>query len=254
MRISSLAALAVVVILPSCYQLEATALVGYTHMSVDGELGYVDGSSGGGIQQDVESAFGLGDEQGTPYGRAMLDLGVPVLSVSGYRFEESGSGVLEANVGSNPILIPGTPVNTEFELSNIKASVAFEIGLGPISVQPGIAVDWFDMHVQVRDTIGIASETLDLSGPVPLLFVRGEVDVGIVDGMIEVGYVEADVDEVDGSLLDIELLVQVRPVGMLTLFAGYQLLLLDANGEVDGDAYDADLQIGGFLIGGGLTW
>lgn len=254
MRISSLAALSALVILPSCFQLEATALVGYAQMSVDGDLGYVNGSSGGAIEQDVESAFGLGDEQGTPYGRAMLDLGVPVLAVSGYTFEESGSGVLQANFGSSPILIAGTPVNSEFELTTIKASAAFEIAIGPVSLQPGLAVDWFDMRVEVRDTIGIATETLEVEGPLPLLFVRGQVDLGIVDGLLEVGYIEADTDEIDGSVLDVEVLVQVRPFSMLTLFAGYQMLTLDARGESDGDSYEADLQIGGFLIGGGLSW
>ena len=47
---------------------------------------------------------------------------------------------------------------------------------------------------------------------------------------------------------------EVRPTALLTLFVGYQMIDLDADGETDGDSFDADLQIGGFMVGGGLTW
>jgi hypothetical protein len=253
MRILSLLAAVAVATLPACYQLEMTAQVGFARMAVDGDVGYV---SGGGvaIAQDVESAFGLGDGQGAPYVRAKLDTGVQVLSVSAFQFEESGTGVLQANFGDSPILTAGTPVSTELEMVNVKGAYAFEIDLGPVSVSPGIALDYFDLTLEVEDLIGIASEKAELRAPLPLAFLRGEVDIGPVSAVAEVGYMQVDVDDVEVSLFDLEALLMVEPVPLVHFFAGYRLLALDAEGEIDGDAFDADLTIDGFLIGGGIRF
>jgi hypothetical protein len=179
---------------------------------------------------------------------------VPVVAVSAFTFEESGTGVLEANFGDSGTLVAGTPVNTNFEMLNAKGSLAFEIDLGPVSIAPGVCANYFDLDVRVRDQIGIADERVELNAPVPMAFVRGKVDLGIVSGIAEVGYMAIDIDDVDTKFLDAEVLVMVHPTAMLDLFAGYRLLDLDADGEIDGDSFDADLQIGGFLIGGGVRF
>lgn len=254
MRIPLLFAAAVLSTLPACFQLEATAQVGYAQLAVDGDLGYVSGSTTGSISQDVESAFGLGDDQGVPYGRAVLDTGLQVFSVSGFMLEDSGTGVLQANFGDSGTLVAGLPVRSELEMTNLKGAYALEIPLGPVSLSPGIAIDYFDLRVQVADLIGIANEEVELNAPIPLAFVRGEVDLGVVSAVAEIGYMAVDVEDVDVKFLDVEALLMVHPLPLLNLFVGYRSLELDAEGLIDGDRFDTDLQISGFVIGGGLIF
>lgn len=106
----------------------------------------------------------------------------------------------------------------------------------------------------MRDTIGIATEDVQLNGPLPLAFVRGEVDLGVVSAIAEVGYMEAKIDQVSGSLLDVEAMLQYHPTPLLSVFAGYRGLNLQLDGQIDGDTIDADLTISGFILGGGVRF
>lgn len=256
MRPSFLVAASVLLTLPACFQFEVTAQVAYAQLAVDGDLGYVGGSGSNqtSIKQDVESAFGLGDDQGLPYGRIMIDTGVPVLAVSGFMLEDSGTGVLQANFGETGSLVAGVPVRSDLELANAKASYAFDISIGPVSVMPGIAVDYFDLRVEVADLIGIAREEVQLNAPIPMGFLRGEVDLKWVSALAEVGYITVDVEDVETSFLDVEALLMVHPTPLLNLFVGYRLLDLEAKGLVDNDQFDTSLQISGFMVGGGLRF
>lgn len=254
MRILLFVVAAPLLVLPSCYQLEVSAQAAYAQLSLDGDLGYKsasDPSPGPTVDQDIGSAFGLGDGQGTPYGRVMLDTGVPVIAVSGFLFEESGSGVLQANFGEVPA---GFGVNSDIEMANAKASLAFQIDLGPVAISPGLAVDYFDLKIDVQDVFGAFRETVELAGPVPMLFLRAEADLGIVAGVVEGGYMKVDIDDVTASLLDIEALVEVRPTDLVHLFAGYRHLNLSTDGLIDNDSFDADITLAGFFLGGGVRF
>lgn len=252
MRIHSLMAVVALATLPSCYQFAVSAHAGFAQYAVEGDLGYVDGASATSVDQDVESAFGLGDDQGIPVGRIAIDTGVPVLSVSGFMFDEQGQGVLQGNFGN--AFTAGLPVNSDFELTNAKAAYAFQIGMGPVSISPGIGVDYFDLKLELRDQFGFGRETLELQAPVPIAFLRGEVDLGVVSLLAEGGYMSVDVEDVEVSLLDIEAMLMVKPTAMLDLFVGYRMIEFEGEGEIDGDRTDADFQLGGFMIGGGLRF
>lgn len=240
-------------LLPSCLLPSFEVQAGYAELSVDGDIGYRSGS-GAAIQQDTQSAFGLGDDQGSPYVRAQLDFGVPVLTVSGFTFEDEGRGRLEAQFGDNPALQAGAPVQSAFEMNNAKASYTFDIGLGPVSISPGIGVDYFDLLINVQDAFGIATEQVDLTGPLPLLLLRAEVDLSIVSAFVEAGYVAADVDDVDGELFDIEAQLAFRPTPLIDLFVGYRHVQLAVDGQIDGDQFDTDITISGLMVGGGVRF
>jgi hypothetical protein len=247
----SLVLLPFVATLPACFGFGAQAQVGYAQLALDGDIGYVNGTSSGSIQQDIESGFGLGDDQGSPYARAKLDFGVPNLSISVFNFEDDGEGTLNATFGNVPA---GIPVRSDFELFNAKAAYAFEIGIGPVSISPGIAVDYFDLAIDVRDAFGISSENVELNGPLPLAFLRGEVDLGIVSAVVEGGYITADIDDVEGEVLDLEAQLVLHPTDLIEIFVGYRSLELELDGEIDGDSFDTDIQISGFMVGGGIRF
>ena len=249
-----LALAAVALGLGACSSAGFKAQVGYTQMAIEGDIA-LNPTAGGGtssIQQDLETALGLGDEQGSPWARAELDLGVPVLAVTGFTFEEQGSGTLQANYGN---ITAGTDVNSDLEMANVKASMAFQIALGPLSISPGLAVDWFDLQLAVSDTAGIATETVELSAPVPMVFLRGQADVGIASFIAEAGYLEVpEYDDIEATSWDAEALVELRPTPQFNLFAGYRVITVQVEGEVDNQDFFADITLSGWIIGGGVRF
>lgn len=253
MRIRLLAAGLGLLTLPSCFQFEVAAQAGYANFAVDGNIGYVNGTSGPAVDQDIESAFGLGDDQGTPVVRAEVDTGVPVITVSAFMFEDSGRGRLNADFGD---ISAGLPVQTDFELTSIKGAYTFDIPIVPgiASIQPGIAVNYFDLFIDARDTLGISQQTVDLTGPIPLAYLRGEVELGMFSLTAEAGYLEVDVDDVSGSLLDAEAQLAINPTPLLELFVGYRLLEFQVDGQIDGDTVDTDFTLSGLMIGGGVRF
>lgn len=252
MRILSLVLLAPA-LLTSCYQFEIAAQVGYSQLSLDGDVGYVSGSSSVAVQQDIDSGFGLGDAQGSPYARASLDLGVPRLAVSGYLFSDEGRGTLTADFGNN--LTEGQDVDSKFDLGMAKASLAFDIPIGPLTISPGLAVDFVDLNMEVKDTIGIATESVELVAPLPMLYARAELALGSWVNLVgEGGYVQVDVEDISAKIVDLEALVELNAVGPFNLFAGYRKFLLEGDGVVDGDNVDISIGISGFLIGGGIRF
>ena len=250
MRFLSLLSALPLLALASCYQFEVTAQGGYALMGLDGDLGYATAGNGPAVTQSVES-FGLGDDQGTPYARAVFDMGVPVFSVSGFMFDEEGDGQLQQDFGD---VSAGIGVHTDFELTNLKAAYAFKIAIGPVALSPGLAVDYFDLHVDVRDVFNTQQETVDVSGPVPLAFLRGELNLWKLGLIAEAGYMKADLEDADAQVLDLEALLELRLTPLINVFAGYRLVDLEIDGEIDGDAFDADVSLGGFLLGGGLRF
>ncbi|MEZ6038027.1 MAG: hypothetical protein R3F29_11130 [Planctomycetota bacterium] len=242
-------------IFPACSLPTLQAHAGYAQLSLDGDLGYVNGTSAVAVRQDLESGFGLGDAQGSPVVRAVLDVGVPVFSVSAFQFSDEGTGNLTADFGDlTPGSQPSLPVRSELDMFNVKGAYAFDIGIGPVSIQPGIAVDYFDLQIKVQDGFGAVTENVDLNAPIPLGFLRAEVDLSVVRGVAEVGYMAIDIEDVDASLLDLEAMLVVNPVSVLELFVGYRYLNLQVDGEIDNDTFDTDLTISGFMIGGGITF
>ena len=252
MRIRHCLALAALALATSCYQFEITAQAGFAELGLDGDIGYVSGTGGVSAQDDIETALGLGDDQGTPIVRAAMDFGVPNLAVSGFLFEDEGRGTLTQQFGG---ISANVPVLTDFEMASAKVSYTFEIPVGPVSLQPGIAANFIDLSIFVRDSIGAASEDIELQAPLPMLFGRAEVDiVSMVQLVAEVGYVAVDVDDVDAEMLDIEALVEITAWEPLNLFVGYRSIDFEGEGDIDGDSVDIDIGLSGFLFGGGIRF
>jgi len=256
----SLAAL--LVALSACTSLDVTAQAGYAQMSLSGEVGYfepVNSSTGGATGavnppplEDVDSGLGIGDSYGAPYLRAEVDCGVPVLTVSSFAYKASGSGTIQDQFGG--ITADGTPVSSDFEVFDVKTTYVFEIPIGPVSIGPGIGIDYLDMKLRVRDNT-LADKTANLSVPAPFGVVRGEVDLKWFHFVGELGYMSADIGDLEARIVDVEALLMVRPVRWAHLFAGYRSLVLDAKGSLDGsDFVNADVTLSGFMFGGGFEF
>ncbi len=249
---------------PACTSLDVTAQAGYAQMSLSGDVGYyepINSSTGGPTGavnppplEDVDSGLGIGGSYGAPYLRAEVDCGVPVLTVSSFSYKASGSGEIQDQFGG--IVAGGTPVpvSSDFEVFDVKTTYVFEIPIGPVSIGPGVGLDYLDMKLRVRD-VSLADQTANLSVPAPFGVVRGEVDLKWFSFVGELGYMSADVGDVEARIVDIEALLMVRPARWANLFVGYRSLALDAKGSLDGSDYvDANVVLSGFMIGGGFEF
>ena len=223
-------------------------------MKVRGDFALASGTSGTGNapEQDVGTAFGLGDERGAPFVRADLELGGFVFGASGFAFEERGSGQLDASFGGLP---PATPVESHMRLACARVSCAYGFEIGPVRLAPGLAMDVFDIDFRVQETALGNAEVIDELIGVPLLYLRADVDVGPVDVTAELGYL--DTPEIDGSevtCLDAELIASLELTSHLQLFGGYRLIDIDANGDTGSESFGVDVQVGGWVVGGGLRF
>ncbi|HEX5050886.1 MAG TPA: hypothetical protein VFZ65_03860 [Planctomycetota bacterium] len=239
-------------LLAACAPVGVTAQAGYAQVALRGDIALTDDMGSGGTRQDFDSAFGLGDERGSPFVRAQVDFGVPVLTASGFWLRESGSGVLDETFGGLPA---ATPVDSDLELTVGKFSCTADIDLGPVTVSPGLAVDVFDLYFRVREQALGNSEEIDDILALPMLFVRVEGRFGGLRLGADCGYLEIpDLDRNNGRFFDLEALAEWTVLSEASVFCGYRFIDLDAKGDTDTQSFAVDLQIRGWFVGGGLRF
>ena len=237
----------------SCSSVGATGQVGYTIMEIGGDLAL---DSGGGpaasVEQSVDTAFGLGDAQGSPYFRGQLDASGPVFTGSVFWLRDSGAGQLDGAFGGLP---SGTAVEGDLDLGVAKISAAYDFDLWLVKVAPGLMCDVFALDFTAREQTLGGTEAIDEVVYVPMPFVRAEAGFGPVTAVGEIGFLEvSDLGDASGRFLDFEALVEVNIAPLAHLFAGYRLIDMDGDGDTGNDVYGVDLQLRGWTIGGGLRF
>lgn len=241
-------------VLPSCINFGASAHVGFTRMQLDGTMALNAMSGGipvGTLKNDVGD-FGLDDESDSLYGRVELDGGPVSVTASAFRFQESGSGDLVFQFGN---IAAGTTVNSDIELKNLKAALFLDlIDIAGVRIAPGVGADIFDVEMMVTDTTTMMSDEIDELLPMPMVFLKGEVAVGRVTATLDAGYIEADLDDMEGTFWDLEGLLRLRVTGNLEVFGGYRYINIDSEGSSDGQDFDVDLELDGWIVGGGVSF
>lgn len=236
-----------------CVPVGFSGQVGYARMKVGGDLAL---DNGGGatsaIEQGVDSAFGLGDSQGSPYFRGQLDLGGPVLTGSVFWLRDEGQGQLQDAFGGLPA---GTAVEGRLDLGVAKLSAVYDLDLGLIKVSPGVLFDVFALDFTARELTLGSREEIDDVVFVPMPFVRAEAGLGPVTAIGEVGYLEvSSLGDNEGQFLDFEAMLEIHPIPLGHVFVGYRYVGIDGSGDTGDEAFATDLQIQGWVIGGGLRF
>jgi len=249
MRIALLACL---LLLPcSCLSFEARGYGAYMQPRLSGDLA---------LSPDPTTPAGLGvemkqlgvDADNSPYVRADMEASIVNVSVSAFRFQSSGSGQLGAGFGGIPA---GVAVNSDIDILNVKGAVTFDLlDLGIVRVSPGFAIDYTDMDFEVRQVGSVTRERLQVQVPAPLGYVQGEIDLGPVAANIDLGAMRVKLDQVDGTYIDFEAMLRYEPSDNFELIGGYRIITVDGEGFVDGQAYDVDVELAGWFIGGGFTF
>lgn len=240
--------------LASCINFGASAHVGFTRMRMDGTMA-LNPAAGGlpveTIKNDVDD-FGLGDDSDSLYARVELDGGPVSVSASAFRFHESGSGDLVFQFGN---IAAGTTVDSDIDFDNLKVALFLDlIDIAGVRIAPGVGADIYDIKMVVTDTTTMMSEEIDELMPVPMVFLKGEVAVGVVTATVDAGYMEADVDDMRGRYWDVEGLLRLRVSGNLEVFGGYRYISIDGDGTSEGQDFDVDLALDGWIVGGGVAF
>jgi hypothetical protein len=251
--------LGLLAVLPSCSAPGIEVDVGFMQTQLSGDITFddlADTLDVGAV--DVEQDLGLNDPSNSFYGRAEIDLTFPHITVSGFQYDEVGTGVLSAGFGG---INANVPVRSEVEASNVKAALTFDFDIGPVRISPGAALSVLDFNLTVTDITGIGSlvgapeqETFDEVLPIPLAFVQTEVDLGIASATVDVGAIDVEVQDVDGTFVDVEALLKIHPWDHTSFFVGYRLISADVDGSFDDERFTGDLALQGWMIGGGLKF
>ena len=233
---------------------------GYFAADLDGDVGVQSQVLGGTIGVDVGTSLGLNGVAGSPWARLQAGNDLVGVTLSGFHYANDGRGVLEGDFGNIRL---GTPVDSDMTLDSFKAAVHFDLAeLIPVAglhVRPGLAADAFFPDLSVRSVLQPdVVETVDDPIAVPLAYLQVDYEVGPATLTADVGYMSLDYDagsyDVGGSLLDVGAMVRVRPWCNAHLFAGYRYIDLDVQGTAGDDPFTADLQLRGWMLGGGLRF
>lgn len=238
----------------ACVPVGVTGQMGYAHMEVGGELALsaAVGANPSAINQGIDSAFGLGERQGSPYYRAQVDLGAPVVTASAFWLRESGDGQLANSFGG---LLSGAAVNSRLDLTVAKVTAAYDFDLGVVKLSPGVQFDLFALDFDVREPAFGASEDIDDVVFVPMPCLRAEAGVLGATAALDLGYLEmSGSDGNDGQFFDMEAMVEWPLAPLAHLFVGYRYISIDGEGDTDTADFATDLQIQGWIIGGGFRF
>ncbi len=186
-----------------------------------------------------------------PRGRPRVLLGR--FGASALRYDETGNGTLSQSFGDIPA---GTPVKTDLELLNVKGYWLYDvIDTGYLRFAPGIAVDVFDVDARVASQTAISVyEEIHITTPVPMLYGQVEGKVGPVSAQVDAGWMSLDLGDVNGTWWDLEGRVSASIVDTFEVFAGYRYIDMATKGVAGGQDFDADIQLQGWFVGGGVRF
>ena len=245
--------LGLLVALASCADLEFRAYAGYMQAEMTGDVGLASSGLPNVVTAtvDVEDALGT-DEEGSIYVRTEFEMGIVRVTGSAFQYESGGPGVLLADFGNIPA---GVAVDTDMEVNVIKGAVTFDvIDFGYLRLSPGVAVDYFDVDTTVTAVGFGISERLEVDVPVPMPILQAEVDIGPVAVTAEGGGMAINYSDVKGTYWDFEGMVRWKALSFFEAFAGYRWIHVDSDGTASGQDYDADVNLRGWFVGGGLTF
>jgi hypothetical protein len=236
----------------ACAPLEVTTQLAYMRSAIDGELTLAPASGIRSTPQDVDGAFGLGDDRESPFARVVADFGTPVLRGSGFWLHESGRGVLDDDFGGLPA---GTSVQTDLDLGVFELTGELEWTFGPLTVAPGVSVDLLALDFRA-ETSASNREEIDELVVVPMPSLRATLEPGAgVALSLEASYLDArGLFDSDARFADVEASVVWPIASHVHVLAGFRWLDADAEAVTATDDVRIDVEVRGWYVGGGFRF
>jgi hypothetical protein len=251
----NLAALVAATVLAACAPQQFRGYAGASFMSVQGEVGLQNSAGNLNLNANMnslENDLDVGDSDTSPYLRFDADWDRHRAKVSGFAHNSSGNGTLSGDFGD---LAAGTLVFTDLDFIDVTGSWSYDLMSSKTwRLAPGVQLAYYSLDVAVRAQSINAFEKIDTSVVAPMPYVEAEVDFGPVSLGANFGAIAADLGDANGRYWDAEALVRVRPARHIELIAGARYLLFDAHGIATDRDFDADLEVFGWFVGGGVTF
>lgn len=201
-------------------------------------------------QNDLDRNMGLGDTEPSPYLRVQMDQEKHRVRLHGFGVDASGSGTLGGDYGD---LTAGTQVTTAMDFFAIGATYAYELLREEhYRVAAGAAFNFYSLDAAARSPAGRESVKTDVLVPMP--YVEAEGFLGPVTAGANVGLMSADLGDANGRYLDVEAYVRVQATEQLEAIIGYRYVVLDGFGRATSRDFDADVDVHGFFVGGGIRF
>ena len=203
---------------------------GYLALNPSGDVAAsADGLTG--TVLDVDDDLGIDDSEDIFF-EAALQLGSFRLFAAYLPLSFSGDSVLTRDINFNgETFFQSSRVESEVDIDIYEAGLAWymiNIDDAPVRFQfgPEIAVKYVDASVELRDNDYVLSETDSFGIPVPTLGARARVGLADYLGVVgRVGYAKYD----GNSFLDFDGQVELSPIPLVGIFAGYRYLSIDVD-------------------------
>ncbi len=200
---------------------------------------------------DVDGDLDLGATSFVPYVHGEFDLGRLNLAVSGFKTSSDGSSVLPAAFGNIP---GGTAVTSDLDLALANGRLVIDVFDNDLfKIGAGLAAEWVDLKLDASaPSVGIA-ESISVQQIVPLIAAHAaaRLDLPFIMPLrfdVNAAGITLDYGEIDGTVLDVEALLRGE-LGRVGIFAGYRRVLAETRGRDDGQEFEGDVTLSGWLVG-----
>jgi hypothetical protein len=198
---------------------------------------------------DLDSSLDLGKTEYVPYLRGEFALAGFDLALSGFKTSQTGTGTVTADFGD---ITAGSTVDSKLAIALAHGSLCYDmVDTKPFTFGAGIGADYFDLDMDVHNVAFGLDESVQIRQAIPLLVARGVVRTPVIplDLQLEVGAITGHVEDLDGTLVDVEALLHCKVVGPLALYGGYRYVHGQFQGSTNNRDFDADVTVSGFLLG-----
>jgi hypothetical protein len=201
-------------------------------------------------KNDLDKDLGVGDIEPSPYLRLQADQEKHRLRAHGFGIDATGSGTLAGDYGN---LVGGSQVTTSLRFLAAGLTYSYEIARDEhYRVGVGAAFNWYSLDVAARSTVGRESVETDVLVPMPYLEAEGFL--GPLTAGANFAFMSADLGDANGQYIDLETYLRWQASDQLDVMVGYRYLVMDPAGRASDRDFDADVEIQGFFVGGGVRF
>jgi hypothetical protein len=201
-------------------------------------------------QNDLDRNMGLGDTEPSPYLRVQMDQELHRVRLHGFGVDSGGSGTLAGDYGN---LLGGSQVTTSMDFFAVGVTYAYQLLREEhYRVAVGAAFNFYALDVAARSSAGRESVKTNVVVPMPYAEVEGFL--GPVTAGANAGLMSADLGDANGRYLDIEAYVRWQATEQFDAMIGYRYVVLDGYGRASSRDFDADIDVQGFFVSGGVRF
>lgn len=199
----------------------------------------------------LNADLGLSDVEASPYLRFQWDDGVHRVRTHGFGLESSGTGNLAGDFGD---IVDGSQVTTSMQYMSIASGYSFAL-VNTYDYRIGIGAQLSFQMLDIAARSATLYEKVESDVIVPMPLVDGEFYIGdwLTVGA-NAGVMGSDLGDADGRYWDAEAWVRWNIQQNVQLTLGYRYLLMDAHGRASDRDFDADLELNGLWVTGGVTF